>query len=144
MDLAAIGGQRWIFDAIYSPVETELMTRAAEVGLQRISGFDLFIGQAIDAFEIFTGHRLDDETIADMEVRMQVEERWRTLLGSADGRRDLVSRLVLGDRGDVRRRGRRAAARVARESPAARSNSAAGSPRSSSGRCDFFTALATR
>ena len=78
VDLAAIGGQRWIFDAIYSPVETELMQRAAEVGLQRISGFDLFIGQAIDAFEIFTDHRLDDETIADIEARMQVEERRRT------------------------------------------------------------------
>ena len=78
VDLAAIDGQRWIFDAIYSPIETELMQRAAALGLQRISGFDLFIGQAIDAFEIFTGHRLDDETIAQIEMRMQVEERRRT------------------------------------------------------------------
>ena len=55
VDLAAIGDQRWIFDAVYSPIETPLMERAAEANLSRISGFELFLGQAIDAFEIFTG-----------------------------------------------------------------------------------------
>ena len=79
VDLAAIGEQRWIFDAIYSPVETELMTRAADAGLQRISGLDLFIGQAIDAFEIFTGHRLDPAVVADLEHRIQAAERQRGL-----------------------------------------------------------------
>jgi shikimate dehydrogenase len=54
VDLAAIGDQQWLFDAIYSPIETELMQRAADAKLARISGFDLFLGQGIDAFEIFT------------------------------------------------------------------------------------------
>ena len=44
VELAAIGEQRWVFDAIYSPIETELMARAAEMKLARITGFDLFIG----------------------------------------------------------------------------------------------------
>ena len=79
VDLAAIGRQRWIFDAIYSPVETELMTRAADEGMQRITGLDLFIGQAIDSFEIFTGHRLEPAAVADLEFRMGVEERRREL-----------------------------------------------------------------
>ena len=57
VELAAIGEQRWVFDAIYSPIETELMARAADDEVARISGFDLFMGQGIDAFEIFTGHR---------------------------------------------------------------------------------------
>ena len=78
VDPAAIGEQRWIFDAIYSPIETELMTRAADQGLQRISGFDLFIGQAIDAFEVFTDHRLQPAVVADLEARLHVEERRRT------------------------------------------------------------------
>ena len=78
IDPAAIGGQRWLFDAIYSPVETELMQRAAEAGLHRMSGLDLFNGQAIDAFELFTEHPLDAATIADMEARMEVEEGRRT------------------------------------------------------------------
>ena len=80
VDPAAIGDQRWIFDAIYSPVETELMTRAAEAGLDRISGLDLFIGQAIDAFEIFTGHRLDPAVVAELERRIEAAERRRAVL----------------------------------------------------------------
>ncbi len=55
------------------------MTRAAEAGLQRISGLDLFIGQAIDAFEIFTGHRLDPDVVTELERRIEAEERQRGL-----------------------------------------------------------------
>ncbi len=79
VDLATIRDQRWIFDAIYSPIETELMRRAADGGLTSISGFELFLGQAIDAFEIFTDHRLAPAVLADLEIRMQTMERQRTL-----------------------------------------------------------------
>jgi shikimate dehydrogenase len=79
VDLAAIGPQRWIFDAIYSPVETELMIRAERTGLDRISGFDLFIGQGIDAFEIFTGHGLSPSARTRVEEQMRVAERRRGL-----------------------------------------------------------------
>ncbi len=48
-------------------------------GLHRISGLDLFIGQAIDAFEIFTGHRLDPDVVADLERRIEAAERQRGL-----------------------------------------------------------------
>jgi shikimate dehydrogenase len=78
IDPAAIGGQRWLFDAIYSPVETRLMRRAAETGLQRISGLDLFIGQGIDAFEVFTGQPLSPEVVAELEAHVEVAERQRT------------------------------------------------------------------
>jgi shikimate dehydrogenase len=77
VDLAAIGDQQWLFDAIYSPIETELMARAAEVELARISGFDLFIGQGIDAFEIFTGHVLGAPVLEELETRMRVLESER-------------------------------------------------------------------
>jgi shikimate dehydrogenase len=79
VDLAAIGPQRWLFDAIYSPVETELMIRAVRAGLERISGFDLFIGQGIDAFEIFTGRGLSPSVLAVVEERMRIAERRRGL-----------------------------------------------------------------
>ncbi|HEX4982480.1 MAG TPA: hypothetical protein VFV63_12305 [Ilumatobacteraceae bacterium] len=77
VDLAAIGDQRWLFDAIYSPIETELMARAAEAKLARITGFDLFLGQAIDAFEIFTGHHLAPAVLAELEARMWVVQHQR-------------------------------------------------------------------
>ena len=78
VDLAAIGDQHWVFDAIYSPVETELMARAADAKMARISGFDLFIGQGVDAFEIFTGHVLATSVVEELETRMRVLERERT------------------------------------------------------------------
>jgi shikimate dehydrogenase len=78
IDPAAIGGQRWLFDAIYSPIETVLMQRAAEARLQRISGLDLFIGQGIDAFEIFTGHALSPAVLTELETHVEVAERQRT------------------------------------------------------------------
>lgn len=77
VDLMAIGDQRWIFDAIYSPVETELMARAADAGLTRITGLDLFLGQAIDAFEVFTEHPLSPPILAELEARVGVLERQR-------------------------------------------------------------------
>ena len=78
VDLAAIGEQQWLFDAIYSPIETELMAHAADAKLARISGFDLFLGQAIDAFEIFTGCVLAPAVLEELETRMRVLERERT------------------------------------------------------------------
>ena len=80
VELAAIHDQRWLFDAIYSPIETELMVRATEMNLARISGFDLFLGQAIDAFQIFTGARLAPDVLTALETRMRVVERETRLL----------------------------------------------------------------
>jgi shikimate dehydrogenase len=77
VDLAAIDGQRWIFDAVYSPVETPLMARAATAGLDRITGFDLFLGQAIDAFAIFTRHHLSPRIVAELETSLGILERER-------------------------------------------------------------------
>ena len=79
VDLAVIGEQRWIFDAIYSPIETELMARAAEMKLARITGFDLFMGQGIDAFQLFTGHLLAPGVVDQLEARMRVLEAERKL-----------------------------------------------------------------
>ena len=53
------------------------MNRAAEQGLDRISGLDLFLGQGIDAFEVFTGYRLDPDVVAELERRIEVAERQR-------------------------------------------------------------------
>ena len=45
--------------------------------LARISGFDLFLGQGIDAFEIFTGYVLAPSVLEELETRMRVLERER-------------------------------------------------------------------
>lgn len=62
MPLAAelIGNQKWAFDAVYTPMDTEFLVEANKKGLQIVSGFDLFFYQGIDAFEIFTGEVVTD------------------------------------------------------------------------------------
>ncbi len=58
-----IGPQRWAFDAVYTPIDTEFLLQAHASGLAIVSGFDLFIYQGIDAFEIFTGVQTDAQAV---------------------------------------------------------------------------------
>ncbi len=57
----AFGGQRWAFDAVYTPVETTFSGLARAAGLEVVSGFDLFVCQALDGFEKFTGIRVAED-----------------------------------------------------------------------------------
>lgn len=44
-----------VFDVVYTPLETRLLSDARSSGLQVISGVDMFINQAVLQFERFTG-----------------------------------------------------------------------------------------
>ena len=77
VDLAAIGASDGSSTRSTRPIETPLMVRAADAGLARITGFDLFLGQAIDAFEIFTDQRLTPDLLVALETQMRVVERKR-------------------------------------------------------------------
>jgi shikimate dehydrogenase len=60
-----LGGQRWAFDAVYTPTNTVFLKAAREAGLATISGFDLFRHMAVGSFEAYTGIRPDtDGTLA--------------------------------------------------------------------------------
>jgi shikimate dehydrogenase len=75
--LDAVGGQRWLFDVVYSPIETPLVVRAEAAGMRVMSGFQLFLGQGFAAFERFTGRRLAPDAAAQLEAEMhrRVAER---------------------------------------------------------------------
>ncbi len=53
-------GLRWAFDAVYTPVDTEFRAQVETAGAAFLSGFELFFFQGIHAFEIFTGHRVEN------------------------------------------------------------------------------------
>ena len=55
----AMHGAHWAFDAVYTPVETEFLQDAKRAGLTVISGYELFFGQGVDAWSVFTGVDLD-------------------------------------------------------------------------------------
>ena len=56
-----LGSQTWAFDAVYTPIMTQFLTDAEAAGLTLITGFELFLYQGIDAFEYFTGVKVDPE-----------------------------------------------------------------------------------
>lgn len=58
-------GAEWVFDAVYTPVETQFLKDAAAEGLTVISGYELFIGQGVDAWALFTGLPLDEAALRD-------------------------------------------------------------------------------
>lgn len=45
----------WVADAVYSPLWTRLLLDAREAGAAVMTGRDLAINQAVDAFQLFTG-----------------------------------------------------------------------------------------
>lgn len=58
-----LGPQRWAFEAIYTPRETEFSRAAQAAGLTIISGYELFIYQGLDAFRLFTGQTVDESAL---------------------------------------------------------------------------------
>jgi shikimate dehydrogenase len=55
-----LGPQRWVFDAVYTPVDTRFKQEAEAAGLAVLSGYELFFHQGIDAFRLFTGRLPED------------------------------------------------------------------------------------
>ncbi|HEX2115260.1 MAG TPA: shikimate dehydrogenase [Alphaproteobacteria bacterium] len=51
----AFAGLKWAADAIYTPLETEFIVAARRAGAAVMSGQELAIGQAVDAFALFLG-----------------------------------------------------------------------------------------
>ena len=54
-----VKGRAWIFDAVYTPLETPFLKEgeAADVGI--LSGYELFLYQGIHAFKLFTGRDVE-------------------------------------------------------------------------------------
>ncbi|TBN44098.1 shikimate dehydrogenase [Paracoccus subflavus] len=68
-----MAGAEWAFDAVYTPVETQFLSKAGAAGLQIISGYELFIGQGVDAWALFTGLPLDEDRLrADLAAGRDV------------------------------------------------------------------------
>jgi shikimate dehydrogenase len=52
---ALLRSDLWIGDAVYEPLWTPMLSHAREIGATLMTGRELAIDQAMDAFEIFTG-----------------------------------------------------------------------------------------
>jgi shikimate dehydrogenase len=54
-----VKGRTWIFDAVYTPLETPFLREGKAAGIETLSGYELFLYQGIHAFKLFTGHDVD-------------------------------------------------------------------------------------
>ena len=57
-----------VFDAVYNPMETRLLREASMEGCVTVSGVEMFIGQAAEQFELFTGHSSPDEIMRETVI----------------------------------------------------------------------------
>ena len=54
---------RWVFDAVYTPVETVFLADARRAGVDILSGYELFFYQGVHAFKLFTGRDIDEDAL---------------------------------------------------------------------------------
>ncbi len=52
-----------VFDTVYNPERTLLIKQARDAGCKTITGIDMFVRQASEQFELFTGVKADDDII---------------------------------------------------------------------------------
>jgi shikimate dehydrogenase len=63
IDLSLLGPQRWAFEAIYTPRQTEFSRAALAAGLKVMGGYELFVHQGMDAFRLFTGQSVNEAAL---------------------------------------------------------------------------------
>ena len=61
--LSFISAQSWAFDAVYTPLKTEFLLACEHAGIDCLSGFNLWLFQGLDAFQLFTGHEVKADPI---------------------------------------------------------------------------------
>ena len=58
-----IANAAWVFDAVYTPIETMFLQNAKAAGAQIISGYELFFFQGVHAWRHFSGHDVDADKL---------------------------------------------------------------------------------
>jgi shikimate dehydrogenase len=61
LELDLLEARHWVADIVYRPIETELVRGARAKGCDVLDGGRMAVGQAADAFRIFTGLEPDPD-----------------------------------------------------------------------------------
>lgn len=61
--LDGFASNKWAFDAVYTPENTDFIDTCRKRGIDTLSGFQLFLYQGLDAFKHFTGVTPDAENV---------------------------------------------------------------------------------
>jgi shikimate dehydrogenase len=60
LDGSAMAGAEWVFDAVYTPTDTQFLRDAAAAGAAVLSGWELFFWQGVHAWALYSGGRAVD------------------------------------------------------------------------------------
>jgi shikimate 5-dehydrogenase len=61
-----------VFDTIYNPLRTKLLTQAEQAGARTVSGIEMFVRQAVGQFELWTGKKAPADIMRSViERRLQ-------------------------------------------------------------------------
>jgi len=77
LDAALLRPSLWVSEVVYVPIETGLLAAARAAGCPTVDGGSMAVGQAIGAFELFTGMPAD---------AARMERHFRQLLAHNDRR----------------------------------------------------------
>lgn len=70
----------WVAEVVYLPLETELLKAARALGCATVDGGTMAVGQAIGAFELFTGLKADADRVKAHFSRLLADGRSRSRL----------------------------------------------------------------
>jgi shikimate dehydrogenase len=74
VDTALLPSRAWLSEIVYFPLETPLLQAARAKGLRTVDGGTMAVGQALGAFELFTGRKADAVRM-DAHFRRLVSQR---------------------------------------------------------------------
>lgn len=61
----SLKGVSWVFDLVYTPKQTRLLSEAEQAGCKTISGLEMFVYQALGQCEVWTGQGFDPRAAYD-------------------------------------------------------------------------------
>jgi len=74
LDMSLVESRHWVADIVYRPIETELVRAARAKGCDVLDGGRMAVGQAADAFRIFTGREADAERMRSHFLELVAKE----------------------------------------------------------------------
>ncbi|HCL68873.1 MAG: shikimate dehydrogenase [Gammaproteobacteria bacterium] len=69
IDASCIGNQKWAFDAVYTPLDTQFLRTCRQANLSVVTGFELFFYQGLESFEFWTGQSIDEHNLKDAFIK---------------------------------------------------------------------------
>lgn len=74
LDVAFLRPQLWVAEVVYFPLDTALLRAARALGCATVDGGGMAVGQAVGAFELFTG-LVPDAARMEAHFRRLVSQR---------------------------------------------------------------------